>query len=100
MPLRFFALILTLFLVACASTPPAAVETPTPIIDPTVESVATTADIAIVPTVVATSTPPPSPAAQPILFASDESGRGQLYILENGIKTMIPLPPAVESAWH
>jgi Tol biopolymer transport system component len=102
MPLRFVAIIFTLFLVACATTPPAAVEapTPTPIMEPTNEVVAPPTDTAIAPTVSVTSTPPPSPTTQAILFASDESGRGQLYIMENGIKTMIPLPSAVESAWQ
>lgn len=101
MPLRFFAVMLACLLVACADTPPA-VEAPTPTtsIDPTVEVVATPADVAIVPTVGPTSTPTPSPAEQPILFASDESGRGQLYLMENGVKSVIPLPPAVESAWQ
>ncbi len=102
MPFRVFILIFTFLLVACAETPPAAVEapTPTPSINPTIEAVAPPTDTAIVPTAEAISTPTPSPDAQPILFASDESGRGQLYILEDGIKTMIPMPPAVESAWH
>lgn len=36
----------------------------------------------------------------PLLFASDESGRGQLYTLIDGVKRQIPLPLEVESAWQ
>lgn len=102
MPFRFTVIILALFLTACsaASSPVATNPLPTP--------TETIPDTVVSPTdLPATPFPTPEPTAvvtpptdHPLLFASDESGEGQLYLLVNGVKSRISLPAAVESAWQ
>ncbi len=99
MPLRLTVIILALCIAACsAGETPAINEAPPSTPTPTIsEGVAIPTESPATPEPTGVVTPP---TEYPLLFASDESGRGQLYLMVNGMKRMIPLPQAVESAWQ